>query len=128
MNGAEHCFPDIDKLEKKVRYLRKKYPKTIYTPGGYFSAYKNQSCSSASIIIAPDGRLYYPCHILEEKGPDLSKTDLTKWLNSKDAYVDRQKMKKCIINCGWYQYYSIDSYISPKSVLKSLKPMLLQKS
>lgn len=128
MNGAEHCFPDIDKLEKKVRFLRKEYPNTIHTPRGYFNAYRKHKCSSASIIIAPDGHLYYPCHILEEKGPDLRTTDLTTWLRLKEAHAGRRMMKECNKNCGWYQYYTIGSYISPKSVLKSLKPMFLQKS
>lgn len=124
MNGAEHCFPDIDKLEKKVRYLREKYPKTIHTPRGYFRAYKKQSCSSASIVIAPDGRLYYPCHILEVKGPNLQEIDLTSWLNSEEAYSGRQKMKKCKKNCGWYQYYSIESYISLKSIFSAIVPIV----
>lgn len=126
MDGAEHCFPDVNVLEKKMRYLRKKYPHTIHTPHGYFKAYQKHRCSSASIIIAPDGYLYYPCHILETKGPDLKTTDLTKWLVSKEACIGRERMKKCSRNCGWYQYYSIDSYTSPWSGIKTLKPMLLQ--
>ena len=124
MNEAEHCFPDIDKLEKKVRCLREKYPKTIHTPRGYFRAYKKQSCSSASIVIAPDGRLYYPCHILELKGPNLQEIDLTSWLNSEEAYSGRQKMKKCKKNCGWYQYYSIESYTSLKSIFSTIVPIV----
>ena len=124
MDGAEHSMPDIDKLEKKIRYLRKKYPKTIHTPEGYFRSYKKQSCSSASIIIAPDGRLYYPCHIMEEKGPDLRGKDLTSWLNSEEAYNGRKKMKKCKRNCGWYQYYSIESYISLKSIFSAIVPII----
>lgn len=126
MEGAENHFPDIDDLEKSVRLLNKKYPNCIHTPNGYFRAYRKNKCSTAAVIIAPDGRLYYPCHILEEKGPDLIETDLTTWLGSKEAYRSRQKMKVCKKNCGWYQYYSIDSYLSPRSVFGALKPVLLQ--
>lgn len=127
MNDADHCFPDIAVLENKLRYLYQKYPNTIHTPLGYFDAYRQGNCSPASIIIAPDGFLYYPCHILENKGPDLKKVDLTKWLSSNEALNERNNMKKCPRNCGWYQYYSIDSYTSPWSIITSLKPMLFQK-
>jgi MoaA/NifB/PqqE/SkfB family radical SAM enzyme len=127
MNNAEHCFPDILKLESIVMCLYKKYPNTIHTPQGYFRAYKRHRCSSASVIIAPDGYLYYPCHILESKGPDLRKTDLMKWLVSQEAFEARKKMKQCTINCGWYQYYSIDAYTNVCTAIKSIKPMLSQK-
>lgn len=126
MEGADHCFPEIDFLEQQVNSLRKKYPHTIHTPGGYFRAYRKGACSSASVIIAPDGRLFYPCHIRQTKGPDLRKTDLTKWLNTKEALHYRQEMKNCSINCGWYQFYSIDSYISLHSAFFSLLPMIFQ--
>jgi MoaA/NifB/PqqE/SkfB family radical SAM enzyme len=127
MTGAKHCFPDIKELEKEMNYLYTKYPNTIHTPQGYFKAYRNHKCSSASVIIAPDGQLYYPCHILETKGPDLGAVDLNSWLTSKEAHNFRMEMKKCSINCGWYQYYTIDSYTSFWSMLKSLKPTLFQK-
>lgn len=127
MEGAENCFPNINELQKKVQYLSKRYPNSIHTPNGYFNAYMKKKCSSASVIIAPDGHLYYPCHILEEEGPDLRKIDLTVWLNSKEAYKARKKMKVCKKNCGWYQYYSIGSYLSPWTFLKSLGPILIQK-
>lgn len=126
MEGAEHCFPDINKLTEKVSYLHKKYPNTIHTPHGYFNAYKKRKCSSASIIIAPDGYLYYPCHIKGTKGPDLRTTDLSIWLRSKEAFKSRQTMKECDSNCGWYQYYSIDSYLSPMSVITALMPTFKQ--
>lgn len=124
MEGARNCFPDINKLEKHITYFNKRYPTCIHTPEGYFDTYRKRKCSTASIIIAPDGYLYYPCHILEEKGPDLSKEDLSTWLASREAYIARQKMKACKKNCGWYQYYSIDSYLSPWTICKSLKPIL----
>jgi MoaA/NifB/PqqE/SkfB family radical SAM enzyme len=127
MDNAQDCSPDIDALEQQVLRLKKKYPFTIHTPNGYFSAYRKGLCSSASVIIAPDGSLYYPCHILETKGPDLRTTDLTNWLTTNEARQLRQTMADCTRNCGWYQYYSIDSYTSVFSVMEALGPMLLQK-
>lgn len=127
MDNAEDCFPDPDALEQKMLHLRKKYPNTIHTPQGYFKAYRNHKCSSGSIIIAPDGHLYYPCHILNRKGPDLRKTDLMSWLLSDEAQQARQVMSDCQRNCGWYQYYSIDSYTSVSSVVDALLPVLVKK-
>ncbi|MGB7569010.1 MAG: radical SAM protein [Chitinivibrionales bacterium] len=126
MDKTNNVFPDIDALEKMVLTLRKKYPFIIHTPQGYFAALRKGRCSSASIIIAPDGRLFYPCHILGKKGPDLRTTDLTRWLTGEEARLLRREMKNCKRNCGWYQYYSIDSYTSPFSVMEALGPMLFQ--
>jgi len=127
MNNAQHCFPDIMKLESTVMHLYQRYTNTIHTPQGYFKAYKKHHCSAASVIIAPDGYLYYPCHILESKGPDLRKTDLGRWLVSPEAIAARKQMKECTKNCGWYQYYSIDSYTNVFSAWQSLKPALFGK-
>lgn len=123
MDNAKDCFPDVSLLEKKMKMLRKQFPSTIHTPSGYFDAYRNCQCSSASVIIAPDGSLYYPCHILGHKGADLRTTDLTTWLRTKQAKEYRQMMKKCERNCGWYQYYAIDSYTSISSVVDALRPI-----
>jgi len=122
MDNAKDCFPDMNRLERKINILRKLYPDTIHTPAGFFDAYRKGKCSSASIIIAPDGRLYYPCHILGQKGPDLRDVELSEWLVSKEAADMRLTMKRCKRNCGWYQYYAIDSYTSVSSVIDTLKP------
>jgi len=127
MDGADDCFPDISALAAKIRALRKLYPNTIHTPRRYFDAYDTHRCSPASIIIAPDCRLYYPCHILGTKGPDLCTTDLTSWLATREARTMRATMRSCTRNCGWYQYYSIDSYVSIATAWESLAPMLFQK-
>ncbi|MDR0330917.1 MAG: radical SAM protein [Chitinispirillales bacterium] len=124
MDNAKNCFPDMDRLERKVRALRKRYPGAIHTPLGFFDAYRKGKCSSASVIIAPDGRLYYPCHILAQKGPDLRVTGLSTWLASKEAARMRGAMKRCDRNCGWYQYYAIDSYTSASSAVDALRPIL----
>ena len=124
MDGAEDCFPDMDRLEREIKNLRKLYPNTIHTPAGFFDAYRRGKCSTASVVIAPDGRLYYPCHILGRKGPDLRVTGLSEWLVSKEAAALRLAMKRCGRNCGWYQYYAIDSYTSLSSVMSALGPAL----
>jgi len=122
MNATDDVFPDIDRLEGVMLGLRKKYSSTIHTPQGYFSAYRRAACSTASVIIAPDGRLYYPCHILDRKGPDLRVTDLDGWLSSAEAREGRRVMGECRRNCGWYQYYSIDSNTSITSLYDALIP------
>ena len=121
MNNAQNCFPDIGVLKSKIVQLKRKYPSTIHTPIGYFDAYANKKCSAASIIIAPDGYLYYPCHILEQKTANLIHEDLNQWLVSQRAFLYRDQMKKCIKNCGWYQYYSIESYCNPFFLLSNSK-------
>ncbi len=126
MDDTADSFPDIALLEAEVARLRKAYPFTIHTPQGYFAAYRNGRCSSASVIIAPDGRLYYPCHMRGTKGPDLTTTPLASWLVSPEAGDYRGIMRRCTRNCGWYQYYSVDSYTSIGSVLEALWPMLRQ--
>jgi MoaA/NifB/PqqE/SkfB family radical SAM enzyme len=127
MDNTEDFFPDIGELERVMAGLRKKYPYTIHTPQGYFKALRDGRCSSASIIIAPDGKVYYPCHIQATKGPSLVDTDLSEWLLSREAKVLRGHMKTCTRNCGWYQYYSIESYTSIGSMVQAVWPMLVQK-
>jgi MoaA/NifB/PqqE/SkfB family radical SAM enzyme len=126
MDNAKDCFPDMALLERKMKKLRKQFPSTIHTPSGFFDAYRKGKCSSASVIISPDGSLYYPCHILGHKGADLRTTDLTTWLRTKQAREYRRMMKKCERNCGWYQYYAIDSYTSISSVVDALRPIFLK--
>ncbi len=126
MDNAEDQFPDMDEFERVLETLRRKYPDTIHTPRGFHDAYRRGRCSSGSVIIAPDGRLYYPCHIIGTKGPDLADTELSEWLVTPEAAAMRQTMRSCPRNCGWYQYYSIDSYTSVRSVYESIRPMLFQ--
>lgn len=127
MDDAVDCFPDNDALERKISVLRRHYPNIIHTPRGYFRAYRRRKCSSESIIIAPDGRLYYPCHIRGIKGPDLRTQDLNRWLVTPEARSIRQKMHYCERNCGWYQYYAIGSYTSIASVIDAFRPIIHKK-
>lgn len=123
MDGAKKkAFPNIEIFENKLRTLKRKYPATIHTPLGYFDAYRKGKCSSASIIVSPDGKLFYPCNIRNTKRIDLAETDLTEWLTTESAKKDRNAMRGCDINCGWYQYYSIDAYLHPSTVTEALRP------
>lgn len=127
MDSTENLFPDFGELERKLLILRHQYPNTIHTPMGYFDAYRKGKCSSGSVIIAPDGRLYYPCHILNRKGPDLRTIDLSTWLKTEEAQTGRSLMRECKRNCGWYQYYAVDSYTSVSSVFEALRPIFTRK-
>ena len=64
MDNAHRCFPDMVLLEDRVRSLRERYPGTIHTPPGYFRAYRDRRCSSASIVIGPR----VPCTIRATSG------------------------------------------------------------
>ena len=127
MDKTDDSFPDITALEQKLLDLRAKFPDTIHTPRGYFDAFRKKKCSSATVIIAPDGRLYYPCHILNRKGPDLRTVDFKGWLTSPEAVSGRRVMKDCDRNCGWYQYYAINSYMSLSSVVEALRLVVAKK-
>lgn len=128
MDGAKKkSFPNIDLFEQTLRQLKKKYPTTIHTPLGYFDAYRKGRCSSASIIIAPDGKIFYPCNILGKTGPSLEDVDLMEWLVTDEAAAARKEMRSCSVNCGWYQYYSIGAYLSVPTILDALGPALFGK-
>jgi MoaA/NifB/PqqE/SkfB family radical SAM enzyme len=124
MNRTEDYFPDLDRFEKELIRLKKKYPATIYTPEGFFERIRTSRCSTASVIIDSDGRIFYPCHILEEKGPDLSAKDLMEYLRSPEACRARKVMDRCRRQCGWFQYFSIADFTSFFSVFRALKPTL----
>jgi MoaA/NifB/PqqE/SkfB family radical SAM enzyme len=127
MDKTDDSFPDINALERKLLELRVRFPDTIHTPRGYFDAFRRKKCSPATVIIAPDGRLYYPCNILNSKGPDLRTVNFNEWLVSSEAARGRQVMHNCGRNCGWYQYYAIDSYLSLSSVMEALRPIVVRK-
>jgi MoaA/NifB/PqqE/SkfB family radical SAM enzyme len=124
MNGTVDVFPDLDALGAEVERLKRTYPETISTPDGFFRAARHGRCSPASVIIDSDCRLYYPCHILERKGPDLSEVPLMDYLRSDEAGRRRKIMRACERRCGWYQYFSTESYVAPVSLLRTLKSAL----
>jgi len=124
MDRTDDVFPDLDAFENEIRRLKRAYPSTIYTPDGYFGAIRSGRCSTSSIIIDSDCTLYYPCHIQEKKGPDLSTVPLMDYLKSGDAARARKIMRECGRKCGWFQYFSISDFTSIRSVYQALKPAL----
>ena len=124
MNRTGDFFPDMDAFTAEIRRLKKLYPALILTPDGYGAAVRNSACSSESIIIDSDGRLFYPCHIRETKGPDLSVIPLMTYLTSPEAVAARRDMRACRKQCGWFQYFSIRDYTSVTSAAAALWPAI----
>jgi len=124
MNRTGDMFPDWDRFETEIRRLKKAYPKTIFTPDGYFDAVRRGKCSAESVIIDTNGELYYPCHILEAKGPDLAITPLMSYVESKEAASARRLMESCERKCGWFQYFAIPEFTSIRTALSALGPAL----
>jgi len=124
MEGARDCFPDMRRLEARVEALRRAFPGTILTPASYFRAHRERRCSAASIIIGPDGRLFYPCHIRGERGPNLVETELRTWLTGPRAAALRARMSACDRACGWYQYFSVGEYARIAALPAVLKDLV----
>jgi len=127
MNRTEDRFPDLDRFQAELGWLKQAYPGIIYTPDGYFERVKKRRCSPESIIIDSTGELFYPCHILEKKGPDLSEQSLMDYLVSPEAHASRREMARCEKGCGWFQYFSIGEFTSIKTALRSLMPFRQQR-
>lgn len=124
MNRTQDFFPDLERFEKEILRLRELFPRTLYIPSGYFEAVRQGRCSTGSVVIDSDCGLYYPCHILESKGPDLSQVPLHEFLLSPDGRRLRKEMRECRRGCGWYQYFSITDFTSLGSVLRALRPAM----
>ncbi len=123
LDGAEHVFPDPAEFRRTVLGYKERYPKTVITPRRYLEALNGESgCSAASIIIDSDGGLFYPCRTLGQKPVNLLDTPLLDYLKSAQAAEQRAVMRQCTRHCGWYQYFAIDFFTTPKEILESLQP------
>lgn len=122
MNRTDNVFPDLSLFEAEIRRLKRAFPRTIHTPDGYFNAVRKGRCSPESVIIDSDGSLFYPCHILEGRGPDLAERDLKEYLVSNEAKEARKTMAACPRACGWYQFFAMPDFTSIRTSLKSFKP------
>lgn len=123
--GTPDFLPEVTAFRNEVMRLKRKYPRTITTTDKYLRALTwLHGCTSASIIIDYDGRLFYPCRTLMGKTIDLSEQSLMGFLDSKEADQCRERMRKCEINCHWYQYFATDSYVSLGNTVSSLTPYL----
>lgn len=133
LDNADYTHSDLEGFKQrfvdKVRALKKKYNGVITTPESYLKRLQqSHACSTSSIIIDCDGTLFYPCRILKTRTVNLAETSLMKFVESEQAERYREVMKKCEKNCGWYQYYSTDSYFtfSPAEFLESIKPYIFK--
>jgi MoaA/NifB/PqqE/SkfB family radical SAM enzyme len=108
LDNTDDMYPDPQAFKDEIIRLRKKYPRTIITASYFlYSINRPHSCTTASIIIDPDGTVYYPCRTLGEKEVNLLETPLRDYLVSDDAKQRRQMMKECNRDCGWYQYFAV---------------------
>ena len=123
--GTPDFLPEIGAYAREVLRLKRKYPRTIITTDEYLRTLDvPHSCNTASIIVDSDGRLYYPCRTLMDKSIDLCEESLMKFLDSGNARECRERMRKCEVNCHWYQYFATESFVSLRSGLSSITPYL----
>ena len=123
--GTPDYLPDMIAFRDEVRRLKQKYPGTIITTDKYLQTLDApHGCNAASVIIDADGRLYYPCRTLMEKSIDTAEESLMEFLASDEANECRERMRKCEINCHWYQYHATDSFVSMRAGLSAIRPYL----
>lgn len=123
LDKTKNYFPDTDKFMNVCLSLKGKYPKTIISPDRYLKALNDGAgCSSSSIIVDVDGRLFYPCRTLDAKTADLTKDDLHSYLQIAEAQSCRKDMAECSLHCGWYQYFATPSFSSVSGISDALKP------
>jgi len=128
LNASVKFFPGTENFKKEILRLKEKYPGTITTPDGYLERFeKMHGCASDSIIVDADGSLFYPCRVKGKKPFNLLDGKLNDFLLSPEAEEYRQEMRNCTRQCGWYQYYSTESFVSFSESLKSYYPYLKDK-
>jgi MoaA/NifB/PqqE/SkfB family radical SAM enzyme len=105
---GSHLAPPKPVFLDLVRRLQRRYPRTLVTAPGYLRGYERGGpCSTASLIIDPDGSVFYPCRMLGRKPFNLQDGDLDTFLRSKRAAVLRREAAACTRGCGWYQYFAV---------------------
>jgi MoaA/NifB/PqqE/SkfB family radical SAM enzyme len=123
LDKTDNFYPEPSDFKAEISRLKKKYKNTITTPYGYLNRINQpHGCSTSSIIIDCDGKIFYPCRILQHKTCDLTKTPLMDYLRSEEAAELRTQMVNCDRQCGWYQYFATNSFTSPREFLSSIKP------
>ncbi|UCF08255.1 MAG: radical SAM protein [Thermoplasmata archaeon] len=120
---TDNFYPDPEDFRREINRLKKKYKNTITTPYGFLDRINMpHGCSTSSIIIDCDGKLFYPCRVLQQKVCDLTKVPLMDYLNSQSAAELRSQMAACKQRCGWYQYFATNSFTSPREFLSAIRP------
>ena len=123
LEKTDNFYPHPRDFRREITRLKKKYKNTITTPNGFLDRINQpHGCSTSSIIVDCDGRMFYPCRILQRKVCDLTKVSLMDYLNSKEAAELRAQMTKCDKQCGWYQYFATNSFTSPREIISAMKP------
>lgn len=125
LDGTPNSYPDPELFRSRLLPLIEAYPRTIVTAEGYLDAINRpHSCDTSSVIIGPDGTLFYPCRIRRSEGTNLLRQGLMDFLSSEKAASLRREGRSCDRSCGWYQYFAVSSYYSPRTLRSSLRPYL----
>ncbi len=124
LEGAADGFPEFEAFEKEVMRLKKLFPRVIITPNSYFRRMKMKKggCSPNSIVVDADGTLYYPCRTLERKAIRLQESDLMEFINSQNAQSERDYMRNCERQCGWYQFYATAGFTKASDFWDAFSP------
>ncbi|MBD3234163.1 MAG: radical SAM protein [candidate division Zixibacteria bacterium] len=123
LNKTGNYFPGTERFMIACLEAKAKYPNTVISPDTYLKNLNNGvGCSSSSIIIDVDGKLFYPCRKLDNKTADLTRTDLHTYLKSDEAKDYRRQMAACTHHCGWYQYFATPSFTTFSGIFDALKP------
>lgn len=118
--GARHLAPPRQAFVTNVRRLKRRHPGTIITSYSFLRGYlRGRPCSTASIIVDPDGSVFYPCRLQGLRPYHLLQGRLDDFLLSPEAADLRLAMRDCPRGCGWYQYFAI-SLCSPRGLLYDL--------
>lgn len=126
LEGTPDLLPHMNELQKTIRCLERKYQNVILPTGGLFrQPTAGSGCSSASVVISFDGRLYYPCRVLEEKPVNLLTESLVDFLESDDARRSREVLKHCSRQCYWYQNFTCADYMNPFRFFSCARPYVL---
>jgi MoaA/NifB/PqqE/SkfB family radical SAM enzyme len=123
LDGTPNDYPDPAEFRDKVLRLTKSYGGTIVTAKGYLDAInKSHGCDTASIIIGSDAGLYYPCRTRKTRAANLLHQRLMDFVSTPLAVALRNEGQMCRRSCGWYQYFAVSSYYSPRTLMYSWRP------
>jgi MoaA/NifB/PqqE/SkfB family radical SAM enzyme len=107
LDGVAPLAPRRRRFVETVRELKARHPRTVTTSHAFLRAYgSGAGCSTASVVIDPDGTLYYPCRVRHERAMHLLDGDLDAFLRSARASALRACAANCPRSCGWYQYFA----------------------
>jgi MoaA/NifB/PqqE/SkfB family radical SAM enzyme len=107
LDGTRLAPPPRRFLEA-LRRVERRWPRTVVTARAFRRALVDgRPCSTASLIVDPDGSVFYPCRTLGTKPFNLLDGDLNDFLRSAPAAALRRTARRCNRRCGWYQYFAV---------------------